>query len=198
MAQRTEKAIADSFKKLLQKKSLNKITISDIANDCGINRMTFYYHFRDIYDLIEWICDEDCKSALEGNKSIDTWTQGLENFIDVLYEDRAFIQSAFHSVERGKIDEYLHRVLSGLIHDAVDNLETSRYVVEENKNFVVDFYTYAFAGILSQWIEEGLPDRRATMVEQIKTVTVGSIQADLEKFETHTDELYIGAPTIHN
>ena len=104
MSQRTEKAIAASFKNLLQRKSLNKITISDITNDCGINRMTFYYHFRDIYDLIEWICDEDCKAAVEGNRSLDNWTVGLKNFMDVLYEDRSFILSAFHSVVREKID----------------------------------------------------------------------------------------------
>ena len=53
MAQRTEKAIADALKKLLAKRPLSKITISDIANECGINRMTFYYHYRDVYDLIK-------------------------------------------------------------------------------------------------------------------------------------------------
>ena len=54
MSQFTKRALEDSLKHLLLQKPLNKITINDIAEDCGINRMTFYYHFKDIYDLVEW------------------------------------------------------------------------------------------------------------------------------------------------
>ena len=52
----TKRALEASLKKLVKTKPLNKITVSDITDDCGINRMTFYYHFKDIYDLVEWIC----------------------------------------------------------------------------------------------------------------------------------------------
>ena len=53
MSQITKRALEASLKKLLTKKPLDKITITDITEDCGINRMTFYYHFKDIYDLVE-------------------------------------------------------------------------------------------------------------------------------------------------
>ena len=77
MAQTTKKALAASLKHLLLQKPLNKITISDIARDCGINRMTFYYHFKDIYDLVEWMCIDESAKALEGKKEYDTWQQGF-------------------------------------------------------------------------------------------------------------------------
>ncbi len=51
-------------KKLLAQKPLSKITIADITEDCGMNRMTFYYHFQDIYDLIDWICQEEGAAGL--------------------------------------------------------------------------------------------------------------------------------------
>ncbi|MFR8027761.1 TetR/AcrR family transcriptional regulator, partial [Eisenbergiella massiliensis] len=54
----TKTALEASLKKLLLKKPLDKITIRDLTEDCGISRMTFYYHFKDIYDLVEWICYE--------------------------------------------------------------------------------------------------------------------------------------------
>ena len=54
MSDLTKRALEQSLKNLLLQKPLHKITISDIADDCGINRMTFYYHFKDIYDLVEW------------------------------------------------------------------------------------------------------------------------------------------------
>ena len=66
MAQTTKRALEASLKKLLPRKPLNKITINDITEDCGVNRMTFYYHFQDIYDLIEWICLEEGGQAIQG------------------------------------------------------------------------------------------------------------------------------------
>ena len=54
-----------SLKNLLLKKPLNKITINDIAEDCGINRMTFYYHFQDIRDLVEWTCLDEVDNILK-------------------------------------------------------------------------------------------------------------------------------------
>ena len=67
MSQITKRALEQSLKNLLREKPLSKITVTDITEDCGVNRMTFYYHFRDIYDLIEWVCVEDAARALEGH-----------------------------------------------------------------------------------------------------------------------------------
>ena len=63
MASTTKRALEASLKKLLLEKPLNKITVTDICEDCGISRMTFYYHFQDIYDLVEWSCQEDAGKA---------------------------------------------------------------------------------------------------------------------------------------
>ena len=68
MSQITKRALEASLKNLLLKKPLNKITVNDITEDCGINRMTFYYHFKDIYDLVEWSCLEDASKALKEKK----------------------------------------------------------------------------------------------------------------------------------
>ena len=56
MPNTTKAALEESLKRLLLKKPLDKITITDITTDCGISRMAFYYHFKDIYDLVEWSC----------------------------------------------------------------------------------------------------------------------------------------------
>ena len=69
MSQITKRALEASLKNLLLKKPLNKITVNDITDDCGINRMTFYYHFKDIYDLVEWSCLEDASKALKKRRT---------------------------------------------------------------------------------------------------------------------------------
>lgn len=68
MSNITKKALMESLKKLMLQKPLNKITINDLTTDCGISRMAFYYHFRDIYDLVEWACLEESTKALQGKK----------------------------------------------------------------------------------------------------------------------------------
>ena len=68
MADMTKQALEASLKRLLLTKPVTKITINDIAEDCGISRGTFYYHFQDIYDLVEWTTREDARRVLEGNR----------------------------------------------------------------------------------------------------------------------------------
>ena len=53
MSQTTKRALEASLKNLMLQKPLDKITINDIAEDCGISRMTFYYHFKDIYGCLQ-------------------------------------------------------------------------------------------------------------------------------------------------
>ena len=104
MSQVTKRALEASLKNLLLKKPLDKITINDITEDCGINRMTFYYHFKDIYDLIEWCCVEDAKKALEGKKTYDTWQQGFLQIFEAVLDNKPFILNVYHSVSREQVE----------------------------------------------------------------------------------------------
>ena len=84
MPNTTKAALEESLKRLLLKKPLDKITITDITTDCGISRMAFYYHFKDIYDLVEWSCVEDGTKALQGKKTSESWTEGMKENIEDL------------------------------------------------------------------------------------------------------------------
>ena len=108
MLQVTKRALEQSLKNLLLQKPLSKITISDIADDCGINRMTFYYHFKDIYDLIEWSCEEDARKALDGKKTYDTWQQGLLQIFEAVQENKPFILNVYRSVSREQVEKVRH------------------------------------------------------------------------------------------
>ena len=105
MSQTTKRALEASLKKLLLQKPLNKITINDIAEDCGINRMTFYYHFKDIYDLVEWSCQEDASRALAGKKTYETWQQGLLQILQAVLDNKPFILNVYRSVSREQVEK---------------------------------------------------------------------------------------------
>ena len=89
MSQITKKALAQSLKNLLLKKPLNKITINDIADDCGINRMTFYYHFKDKYDLVNWIFYSEFMPVIQCKEYESAWGL-LDDLCRYFYKNRRF------------------------------------------------------------------------------------------------------------
>ena len=98
MPNRTKQALEASLKKLLLEKPLDRITIQDLAADSGISRMTFYYHFQDIYDLVEWVCYEDAVKALKGKKTYDTWQEGFLQIFEIFRDICCFSGSHCPSV----------------------------------------------------------------------------------------------------
>ena len=68
MSQITKNALAASLKRLLSKKELSKITITNIAEECVVNIQKFYYHFKDIYDLLEWIFTNEVIEEIDNEK----------------------------------------------------------------------------------------------------------------------------------
>ena len=72
--------------------------------------MTFYYHFKDIYDLVEWCCEEDAARALAGQKTYDTWQQGFLQILEALRKDKAFFTSVYRSISREQLENYLYRL----------------------------------------------------------------------------------------
>ena len=162
MSDITKRALEASLKNLLLKKPLDKITINDIAEDCGISRMTFYYHFKDIYDLVEWSCMEDARRALEGKKTYDTWQQGFLQLFEAVQANRPFIMNVYRSVSR-------------------EHVET--YGPEEDQEFIAHFYKYAFVGLMLDWIRDDLRGDPQAIVSHLGKVVHGSVRAALERLD---------------
>ena len=64
-ADQTKQALAAVLKELMAQKPVNKITIHDITERCGIRRQNFYYHFEDVYDLMRWMFQEEAVSYMK-------------------------------------------------------------------------------------------------------------------------------------
>ena len=184
MSQTTKRALEASLKHLLLQKPLNKITINDIAEDCGISRMTFYYHFRDIYDLVEWACVEDAAQALAGKKTYDTWQEGFLNIFRAVQENKPFIMNVYRSVGRERVEQYLNPLIHSLLLGVVEEKSAGMEVNESDKNFIADFYEYAFIGILLVWINDNMKEDPGLIVERTNRLIQGNIVRGLNAFRT--------------
>ena len=119
MSNTTKRALEASLKKLLLQKPLDKITIQDLTTDCGISRMAFYYHFKDIYDLVEWACVEDGKRALQGKRTYNSWQEGLEQIFKAVLENKPFIMNVWFCRCDVRLDQ--RRYAGRLQHDRQKN-----------------------------------------------------------------------------
>lgn len=184
MSQTTKRALEASLKNLLLKKPLDKITINDIAEDCGINRMTFYYHFKDIYDLVEWSCVEDAAKALEGKKTYDTWQQGFLQIFEAVLANKPFIMNVYHSVSREQVEIYLYRLTYDLMIGVVEEKADGMAVRDEDKKFIADFYKFAFVGLMLDWIKKDMREGPQTIIDRLATLVHGNISSALESYRT--------------
>ncbi len=182
MSQVTKRALEASLKNLLLKKPLSKITINDITEDCGISRMTFYYHFKDIYDLVEWSCLEDAKRALEGKKTYETWEQGILQIFEAVLDNKPFIINVYRSVSREHVENYLFRLTYDLLIGVVNEKSAGMTVREEDKEFIADFYKYAFVGVMLNWVKDDMKEDPHKVVERISVIMHGNVTEALDKF----------------
>ena len=182
MSQITKRALEQSLKTLLLQKPLNKITINDIAEDCGINRMTFYYHFKDIYDLVEWACIEDASKALKENKSHDTWQEGLVQIFHAVRENKPFIMNVYRCVDREQVEKYLRPLADHLLLNVVEEQAAGMTVREEDKEFISRVYSYAFVGLMLDWIKDDIREDPEALVGKLALVIQDSFSSALERF----------------
>ena len=179
----TKRALEESLKRLLLEKPLGKITISDITDDCGISRMTFYYHFQDIYDLAEWSCAEDAARAIAGNKTAETWQTGLLDTFLSLRENKPFIVSIYRDMSREQVERFLVPVVSDLVKDVVDEHAARRSVHEQDRDFIERFFAHALIGTVLDWVARDMRDNPQQLVQRIATISDGAIETALERLE---------------
>ena len=182
MINQTKQILEESLKKLMLQKPLDKITIRDLTEDCGISRMAFYYHFKDIYDLVEWSCLEDATRALAGKKTYDTWSEGLVQIFDAVYENKPFILNAYRCISRDQIESFLFHLTSDLLMNVVEEKAEGTSISEEDRRFIADFYKYSFVCVMLDWIRGGMKDDYHIIVNDICTTMHGAISNSLRNF----------------
>ena len=187
MSQVTKRALEASLKHLLLQKPLSRITVTDITEDCGINRMTFYYHFKDIYDLVEWCCQEDAGRALAGKKTYETWQQGLLQIFEAVRDNKPFILNVYRSVSREQVETYLYKVTYALLDGVVEEQAQGMSVRQEDKAFLATLYQYMFVGLMLDWIKSDMKEDPQAIVSRLELAIHGNIRAALERLRADKD-----------
>lgn len=185
----TKKSISKAFIDLLEEKPFDKITIQDITSKAGVNRQTFYYHFLDIRDLIEWIMNTSEQEIIKKNKdNIENrcWENGFITILDEIYINKKLIYAIAQNTEYSRyVTNYLLNLTFNYIYKVVDNRSKEMKVVvkEEDLIFISNFYKYAFLGVLLDWIKSNFKENSKDVVSKLDLMIKGSLENSLSNFD---------------
>lgn len=184
MSQITKKALAASLKNMLAQKPLEKIKVIDITQDCEVNRQTFYYHFKDIYDLLEWIYTNEAAKVLGDNKTYDTWQEGFARIFNYILDNKDFVLNTYKSVSREYLERYLYNETYLLLIKVVEEKSNGMVLRENDKSFIADFYKYAFVGLVLDWIKKGMKEDPGEIIEKLNILISGNIEKYLDVYRS--------------
>lgn len=169
----TKNALADSLKKLGSKKILDKITVSDITNDCGVNRQTFYYHFNDKYELLSWIYTQELFLPLTKDLTLDNWGEKLVELFTYMKKKKAFFMNTIKS-SNNFFAEYLDKVLTELFKKVIKELDFYNHIDEKEKDIYARFFAYGMTGVIVDWTLKGMKEDEAELSKILQSMVIKS------------------------
>lgn len=175
MANFTKKEIIAAFSRLLEQKPLSKITVKSIVEECGINRNTFYYHYKDIYDLVDDIFYTETYKVTSQNPVHGHWQEGCLQSMHWLQEHSMVIQNVFNSIKTQTIMAYLFKVAHNLLITLAQRVTGGYEPGAEDIEFIANFYSHAFVGIFLGWIKDGMKQKPEDFIELMGRMLNGSI-----------------------
>lgn len=171
----TKQLFANALKKRMKEKPIEKITIKEISTDCGLNRRTFYRHFKDIYDLLEWIFSSELKDSIQDSLNFEHWETCLYKLLNYFYNNKELSYSFVRLSNRKYLESFICNLSNKMIIEVIEENKDEFQLSDSNEKFLCNFYSITFTGILIQWIENEMQEPPEELVEKISKILKGSV-----------------------
>ena len=174
-------AIQNSFLRLLEERPLREITVKDIVKDCGVNRNSFYYHFKDIYDLLEWSFQEEFRfidSYLQ--KPEYTWEEIFAGSVKYISQNKYICQCIVCGLARDQLILSLHNSIYEIVRKIILRSLPQNQIPEKYLDFTARFYTYALSNYLFDWVKNGMLETPEEVIDNFIFVVNHSLNGKSE------------------
>ena len=151
----TKRALSDSLKRIMQHKKLSKVTVSEIIADCGVNRKTFYYHFKDIYALLKWTIEQETSEGLKNFDLLLNLEEAMSFVADYVDNNQHLLNCIYDSMGRIEIKRFFYTDFYNVILSAIEKLEKemNKSLSASFKKQLTNFYTEALAGLVLDYFQ---------------------------------------------
>ncbi len=170
-SEETQINMANALKMLMQAKPFSKISVTDITNACNIHRQTFYYHFSDKYELLEWIVFHELIEPVINEFSLDNMYQRIEELFSIMADQPKFYQSALR-ISVDDLSRYIGNVAVEKISAVLTAIEKDNGIDSDKSSHetMCELLGYGICGIIITWAQHGMKDSPKAMTEKIKTI----------------------------
>ncbi|MDC7238953.1 MAG: TetR/AcrR family transcriptional regulator C-terminal domain-containing protein [Spirochaetales bacterium] len=155
--------LAGAVKKLMEKASLDSITVTNIVKEAGVTRQTFYRHFRDKYDLVNWYFDVLAGQCFEQMGVTLSLREGLILKFDFIRREAVFFAQAFKSSDYNSIVqhdyEFILEFYSNIIRKHI------RRELDEDIRFLLELYCHGSISMTSDWAVTGMDKSSETLAD---------------------------------
>lgn len=187
MTKLTKKAIKNSFMELLRTRSLDKVTVKDLVENCEINRNTFYYYYGDIYELLEDVFQEETEKVM-GEEPCTTFYEEYVRCANLIIGYKEAIIHIYQSKSKNVLENYIETITRYLVGRFVEKAAQGHTMTEENLNYICDFYSYSIIGTTLHWISEGMPPYRENLIKRSAESFEVTIEHMIEFYSMHNKD----------
>ena len=174
MSQITKRALASALKELLEHKPLNKITIADITEQCGVNRQTFYYHFQDIMEVVEWYQDQALRQSIEKSLAAPSYKEAIRGVVYETFQHRQLILQLMASQRRKEMELLFSRAVRTYLQELLRGKGAGVYGSSEDIETVISFCSFGLVGMMLSALNQKNPDVDA-LANQLCRLLTGEI-----------------------
>lgn len=180
MSHLTEQAIQIAFMQLLAEQPLDKITVREITTRCGISRNTFYYHYHDVYDLLENLFAIEEERMLADVRDVSTMRQGFMEASRFAIDNRKAIYHIYNSVSRDTLTNYLYRSASIYMTRYVKGQCGEELLSEQDFEDLVFLLASMMEGAIINILREGLPRDVESLIDNGTRLLDGMVKLAIE------------------
>ena len=162
-----DQMLAESFKSLALRVPIDKITIKQITDGAGVIRPTFYNHFSDKYELLDWIYYNETFVPLTADISFGNWDEKLYELLQIMRKHKAFYMNTIKCSDNF-FEEYLLKMLTTLFETAVEDLDVRGQLTPEKKRLAAKIFAYGLTGVVIEWAMGGMKADEKVLSENMK------------------------------
>lgn len=182
MSYKTKSSMASALRESLKKEDFKKISIRTITDTCKINRQTFYYHFRDIYDLLEWAIEEDITDFIERQENPLYWNESLPIIFNYLTENKEMAVNAYNSIGHERFFSLLNEKLYDTICLIVQHYCKNFHISEKSVDFISAYYMITLTGIIESYLTGHLSYTPLQICDMLNKMLISQIEGAKSRY----------------
>ena len=181
MSSFTKEVIIKTLFELLNEKPLAKITVKDIVERCGVNRNTFYYHFRDISDVVECALKREVDKAFEQPVEIYSVLECLEVLVNLIGENRKAMLHIYGSLQRENFTNALDKMCQYIVSQYAEHNFDPEILEKEEVKVLMHFYKCVMTGVMLDWMDHRMSYDLTEYAEKLRELYENTFEKTLEK-----------------